>query len=99
MGLFQKGLTFTPQILILTHQEQTAFENIVGKGEIARNEQSLLFPQCFLLYQIPESAFVHIFDIISLYAVELEEFKIGISVKGLKILCSLCHVTEIHSLT
>ena len=22
-------------------------ENIVGKGEIARNEQFLLFPQCF----------------------------------------------------
>ena len=24
------------------------FENAVGKGEIARNEQYLLFPQCFL---------------------------------------------------
>ena len=24
------------------------FENIVGKGEIARNEQFLLFSQCFL---------------------------------------------------
>ena len=24
------------------------FENIVGKGEIARNEQFLLYPQCFL---------------------------------------------------
>ena len=23
-------------------------ENIVGKGEIARNEQFLLYPQCFL---------------------------------------------------
>ena len=23
-------------------------ENIAGKGEIARNEQFLLFPQCFL---------------------------------------------------
>ena len=23
------------------------FENTVGKGEIARNEQFLLFPQCF----------------------------------------------------
>ena len=30
------------------HQQQTAFENIAGKGEIARNEQFLLFPQCFL---------------------------------------------------
>ena len=24
------------------------FENTVGKGEIAHNEQFLLFPQCFL---------------------------------------------------
>ena len=31
------------------HQQQTVFENIVGKGEIAHNEQFLLFPQCFLL--------------------------------------------------
>ena len=34
------------------HQQQTAFENIVGKEEIACNEQFLLFPQCFLLNQI-----------------------------------------------
>ena len=65
------------------HQEQTAFENIVGKGEIARNEQFILFPHCFLLYQISVSPFVHIFDIISLLAVELEESKIGTSDKGL----------------
>ena len=25
-----------------------SFENTLGKGEIARNEQFLLFPQCFL---------------------------------------------------
>ena len=73
------------------HQEQTAFENIVGKGEIAHKEQFLLFPQCFLLYQISVSLFVHIFDIISisLLAFELEESKIGISGKGL-IINSLC---------
>ena len=64
-------------------QEQTAFENIVGKGEMALNEQFLLFPQSFLLYQISVSLFVHIFDIISLFAVELEKFEIGISAKGL----------------
>ena len=28
---------FTPQILVLTHKQQTAFENIVRKEEIARN--------------------------------------------------------------
>ena len=44
-------LPFTPFILFLTHQQQTAFENIVGKKEIARNEQFLLFTQCFLLNQ------------------------------------------------
>ena len=67
----------------MTHQQQTDFENIVGKGEIARNEQFLLFPQCLLLNQIIVSPFVHIFDIISLFAAELEEPKLGISGKGL----------------
>ena len=43
---------FTPSILILTPEQQTSFENIVEKGEIARNEQFLLFPQCFPLNQI-----------------------------------------------
>ena len=65
------------------HLQQTAFENIVGKGEIARNKQFLLFSQCFLLNQIIVSPFVHIFDIISLFAANLEEPKIGISGKGL----------------
>ena len=72
-------LPCTSEIFILTHQQQTAFENIVGKGEIARYEQFFLFPQCFLVNQIIESPFVHIFDIISLIAAELEEPKIGIS--------------------
>ena len=60
------------------HQQQTTFENILGKGEIARNEQFLLFPQCFQFNQITLSPFVHIFDIISLFAIEFEEPKTGI---------------------
>ena len=64
------------------HQQQcinnTAFENIVGKEEIAHKEQSLLFPQCFLLNQQPVSPLVNIYDMISLFAAELEEPKIGI---------------------
>ena len=60
------------------HQQKTAFEKIVGKGEIARNKQFLLFPQGFLLNQINVSPSVHVFDIISLFAAELEESKIGI---------------------
>ena len=60
------------------NQQRTAFENIVGKEEIARNEQFLLFPQCFLFNQKIVSPFVNISDIISLYAAELEEPKIGV---------------------
>ena len=59
------------------HQEQTAFENIVGKEEIARYEQFLLFPQCFLLDQKIVCPFVNMFEIISLFAAELEKPKIG----------------------
>ena len=56
----------------------------MGKGEIARNEQFLLIPQCFLLKQIFVSLFVYTFAILSLFAAELEEPKIGISGTGLK---------------
>ena len=66
------------------------FEKIVGKGEIARNEQFHLFPQCFLFNQIIVSPFVHISDIISLFAAELEEPKVGILGKG---------ITHSHTMT
>ena len=39
---------FPKQGLVLTCLQHKSFENPVGKGEIARNEQFLLFPQCFL---------------------------------------------------
>ena len=55
----------------------------MGKEEIARNEQFLLFPQRFLLNQKIVSLFVNIFEIISLCSAELEEPKIGIRDKGL----------------
>ena len=61
-----------------------SFSNMVDIGEIARNKQFLIFPQCFLLIQIILSPFVHILDIISLFAKEFEEPKIGISDKGLR---------------
>ena len=38
-----------PFFIDTQHQQQTAFENIEGKEEIAHDEQFLLFPQCFLL--------------------------------------------------
>ena len=67
------------EVNLLHHRysKQTAFENIVGKEEIARNEQFLLLPQYFLLSQKTVSPFVNTFDIISLFAAELEEHKIG----------------------
>ena len=55
-----------------------SFENIVGKEEIARNEQFLLFSQCFLLNQKIVPPLVNIYDIISLFAAKLEESKVGI---------------------
>ena len=58
------------------------------KGEIALYEQFLLFPQCFLLNQVIVSPFVRIFAIISLFAAELEEPKIGIRGKGLRTILS-----------
>ena len=56
----------------------------MGKEEIARNEQFLLFPQCFLLNQITVP-FVHIFDITSFCAAEFEEPENGISGKRLSL--------------
>ena len=60
-----------------TRFNTSAVENIVGKGEIARNEQFLLFPQCFLLKQILVSPFVLILDIISLFAAELKNLELA----------------------
>ena len=60
------------------HQQQTAYETIVGKEEITGYEQFLLFPQCFLLNQKISSPFVNISDVTSLFAAELEELKIGV---------------------
>ena len=57
----------------------------MGRGEIARNEQLLLLQKCFLSNQVVVSPFVHTFDIKSLFVAELEEPKIGISGKGLKL--------------
>ena len=48
----------------MRHQEQTAFENIMEKEEIARNEQFLLFPQYLSTQSANCTPFVHIFDII-----------------------------------
>ena len=40
--------TLSEQALVFTCLQYRSFDNSVGKGEIARNEQFLLFPQRFL---------------------------------------------------
>ena len=74
------------------HQQQTALKTLREKGEIARHEQFLLFPQCFLLNHIIISPFVHIIDIISVFAAEVGRPKISISGKRLTHLCYLTMV-------
>ena len=39
---------FLKQALVFTCLQCKSFDHTVGKGEIARNEQFLLFPQCYL---------------------------------------------------
>ena len=49
LSYFGNELTLSPfpNKPVFTYQQYKSFENTVGKGEIARNEQFLLFPQCF----------------------------------------------------
>ena len=42
--------SLTKQALVFMCLQYQPFENTVGKGEIAGNEQFLLFPQCFLSF-------------------------------------------------
>ena len=43
-----KRKPFPKQALVFACLQYKSFENTVGKGEIARYEQYLLYPQCFL---------------------------------------------------
>ena len=45
---FGKELTLPKEALVFTCLQYKSFENTAGKGEIAHNEQFLLFPLCFL---------------------------------------------------
>ena len=45
-----EGLILPNQALVFTCLQHESFENNMGKGEIARNEQFLLFPRCFLSF-------------------------------------------------
>ena len=49
--------------LTLNFHLQTTFENIVAKGEIAHDEQFLLWPQCFQLYLTVKLSFKEILQV------------------------------------
>ena len=66
---------------LLTPLGNKPFENTVGKGEIARNEQFLLFPQCFLPVWITFCHFRQIWNC-RLQTLSLEKSKICRLVMG-----------------
>ena len=81
------------------------FENTVGKGEIARNEQFLLFPQCFLPIWNNFLPFSSNLKLSSANSFSLEESKICRLVMGQPVLCTiffpshwlLSHITKIET--
>ena len=62
-GLFGKGLRYK------------TYENTVGQGEIARNEQFLLFPKVFLCSLEEFSVIFTHFKLLSANSLNLEESK------------------------
>ena len=45
------------------HLQQTTFENVVAKGEIAHDELFHILPQCFQLYLMFKLSFMEMFHI------------------------------------
>ena len=69
LKLFQTKLNFHDP-------EKEAFENIVVKGENARNQYFLLFPQCFPPYQRKKCTIRATMKLSSAYSFNLDEAKI-----------------------
>ena len=66
------GQPFPKQALLFTCLQYKSFENCVGKGEIAHNEQFLLFPQCFF-YPLEELSSILIkFEIVACKVFQFE---------------------------
>ena len=58
-----EGLTLPTCRRILTHLQQTTFENIVTKGGIAQNMHFLLLPQRFQLFSVIIPTFIELFHV------------------------------------
>ena len=71
------------QWFLCTCLQYKSFENTVGKGEIARDKQYLLFPQCFLPVWITFGHFQYNLQLLSACSFSLEESKIRSLGKGL----------------
>ena len=67
---------FPKQALVFTCLQYMPFENAVGKGEIAHNEQFLLFSQCFLPVLKNFLPFSSNLKLLSANSFSLEESKI-----------------------
>ena len=80
-------------VCILTHLQQTTFENIVAKGEIAHDEQFFLCPQCFILYLTIKLSFMEIFQVFVIYAFKVVCYKFVVCGKGL-LTWTKCYVTS-----
>ena len=82
--LFRRALAEAPALLNtpLAFTCLQSFENTVGKGEIARNEQFLLFPLCFFTRLNNFLLFSSNFTLSSANSVSFEEFKISRLEKG-----------------
>ena len=91
-GLSQKGLLtlysidthFDASALILTHQQQL-LKTLWEREKLLVMSNFSFFHNVFNSYRIIVYPFVHVFDIISFFAAELEEPKIGIWGRGLSV--------------
>ena len=85
-GMFGTGLkhvlTHSHTMTPMTPLGKKPFENTLGKGEIARNEQFLLFPQCVLPVWIAFMPFSSNLKLSSANSFSLKESKICRLVMG-----------------
>ena len=79
--------TFPKQALVFMCLQYKSFQNTVGKGEIAHNEQFLLFPQCFLPFLEDLLPFSSNLKLSSANSFSLEESEICRLGKSYTLLC------------
>ena len=67
----------------------------MGKGEIARNEQFLLFPQCFLLNKIIVSQCVQVLTLFLYLLLNWKTPKLAYEVKGKGLISKIITLKEL----